>query len=669
MTDAYQNLTEKKWDLGFLYEMVQQAIETSDLDQALEIANKGIMYAIEYEKVEWAAKFREIRKILNGDSDSTANSIGSKSAFDFTLLSGVGPSVAQKLVEGGITTLQELAHISPQQLSKVKGFGLNSAKKIIEKAKEYQVDSPSETIDNKSSSTETIDFDKQKIPTKSEIELEDFEVEVVPEEKTPYQLLKENPREKEVQSLKYEPVEEKLLYPSEEKINDFEDKELMEKIKIVEDPNDGILETNYSEISSPVLENTNTVRVETAPSSTTSIRERFIPSFESEELESNEFQELHHTISANLETAGFMIIPKQSNSLTLLFRDLDFLACKRVPVKNFTEILIFLPIKICSFEGQIILDENNIGYHSSTNNGNQKIYLSQIHSATASLIQFQEMLFNELVQEGELLSFLKHYFQLDLKVQKSVENKKLFLRAGPIQYKLLIEPILLCKHKPAFTEKSVPFAYQKHCNLHVISFHAFPELLYYLEKKYCLIEEHSNTDTSMKEYQTAINSFRSKLKLFSYPFLAYVGFFILILWSQNPLLIKTFNGIGMGAIGTYTIILIYLYYHTYRKKVEMTKKFNTPYYQHTISLKETDLILIHEEFSDEMMSQFGYECFGKNHSYQVIQKAEEKCLDNALSHITPRKKDFQEVYEKEVKTKPVTESSDILKKYSSFLED
>ena len=49
---------------------------------------------------------------------------------------GIGPTVAERLINAGIKSIDEVAHSKPEELAWIKGIGLTSADKIIENALE-----------------------------------------------------------------------------------------------------------------------------------------------------------------------------------------------------------------------------------------------------------------------------------------------------------------------------------------------------------------------------------------------------------------------------------------------------------------------------------------------------------------------------------------------------
>ncbi|MHA1489442.1 MAG: helix-hairpin-helix domain-containing protein [Promethearchaeota archaeon] len=57
---------------------------------------------------------------------------------DLTVIKGIGPSAAEKLKNTGINTVAQLANKTPNQLSKIKGIGLETAKNMINSARESE---------------------------------------------------------------------------------------------------------------------------------------------------------------------------------------------------------------------------------------------------------------------------------------------------------------------------------------------------------------------------------------------------------------------------------------------------------------------------------------------------------------------------------------------------
>ena len=49
---------------------------------------------------------------------------------------GIGPTAAERLINAGVKSIEEIAKSNPEQLAWIKGIGMISASKIIQNAKE-----------------------------------------------------------------------------------------------------------------------------------------------------------------------------------------------------------------------------------------------------------------------------------------------------------------------------------------------------------------------------------------------------------------------------------------------------------------------------------------------------------------------------------------------------
>jgi hypothetical protein len=114
---------------------------------------------------------------------------------------------------------------------------------------------------------------------------------------------------------------------------------------------------------------------------------------------------------------------------------------------------------------------------------------------------------------------------------------------------------------------------------------------------------------------------------------------------------------------------VYLYLRLIKQKSVARQEFSIPYHKKSIKLDETSLVLINEEFSPQMMSQFVYESLGKNSPSKLVTQIEE---NQTKQRIDKKKFSLQvsngEFFEKE---SAVTEEPEheFIQKYGSFLED
>ena len=101
----------------------------------------------------------------------------------------------------------------------------------------------------------------------------------------------------------------------------------------------------------------------------------------------------------------------------------------------------------------------------------------------------------------------------------------------------------------------------------------------------------------------------------------------------------------------------------------MKAEFSIPYHQKNLQLDETSLVLINEEFSPPMMSQFVYECLGKNSPSKLVTQIEQNQAKERID-----KKQFSskvlngEFFEQESVDTEEPEN-EFIQKYGSFLED
>jgi len=380
-------------------------------------------------------------------------------------------------------------------------------------------------------------------------------------------------------------------------------------------------------------------------------------------------QEIHSHIRAVFNDAGFYMISNELNEMQFM-QYIDNIACKIIQISEFLDIILIIPIKISNQTGTMIIEEEEVKFLSNQANlveessERREIYTAEINRLKLN----QDQICNDLVNGGPLFECIQHYLQVDLTIHKSLEQKKLFFISGQLQYNIYIDPILICKNHPGFIEKSIPFAYQKNSNLHILNYEKLSELLYFLEKKHIFIESYSIKEHSFSSYQSTVMKFKNYFRLVSFPFLGLGIFVLIILISQASVLLKLFNSIGYGAIGAYIFILGYTYLLFYKKKKEISKEFHIPYYQKEIKIDEGDLFLIKNELSRDLMAQFGYECFGKEHSYKILYDLDQEKINEQLETKSIKNK-IEEIYEPEIEQIKDSEKLDLVKKYSSFLKD
>jgi len=598
-----------------------------------------------------------------------------QSTNDLTKIKGIGPGTVEKLNARRIYTYRQLAELTPEKLSEAPGVGIATARKFIEEAKnllgEFQeqnsVDKQNHVIEK---TTEILKKEKKTEFDNSET----FEVtDVIVEEELPQEKVQreEKPLEtfqKQWFSDKFNysrltashpPILEKTLKESKVEIEKIEeplqeqiDNTFNEESFVVEKPKS--LEEDSREESSFVPEISETFEVENVPK-TSKIRD--------------EREETKTKIEELLKNSGYYIIPNTLSVLMPFFQNIDYIGFKIVSVNNNLKLIFLVPIKLCDLEGTILVDEEKIGYKIYSNGQESDSMLTANHY-TDDLLRTKDAIFEDVVNGNKFRNFFQKYLQVRFTAEKSAKNKTLFFVSGQTQYKILIEPILLTKLPAKCLEKSILFPYQRKTNLHIIERSKIATLLRFLEKKYKLIESRDKRTNSIELYQNAENKFRSSLRMASLPFLGYSIVLLVIYFSQLHFLLRLFNNIGFATMGIYLFIIAYFYFRFYKTKKELTTEFKTPYYLQGTQFSETDLLYIKEEFTDEQMAQFGYECFGKDNSFKVLEQIEKDTIKENIVK-KQQKKDVPQLYE--LDSEPVYNPVEIEPKhkikYSSFLED
>ena len=374
-------------------------------------------------------------------------------------------------------------------------------------------------------------------------------------------------------------------------------------------------------------------------------------------------------IAESLKDLGYYSIPSAIEALKPFFQDVDYLGCKLVSVNDNSKLIFLVPIKFCDLEGRILIYEEKIDYKPHSN-AQESDSLLKLRDYAIDLLKAKDAVFEDIVNGDNFQNFFQKYLQVRFTAEKSARNKKLYFFSGQTQYKVLIEPILLTKIPAKCMEKSIRFPYQRKTNLHVINRSNIATLLRFLEKKYKLIESRAKKTNSIEIYQNADTKFRSSLRMASLPFIGYSVVVLIIYFSQLYFLLRLFNSIGLVAIGIYLFTIAYFYFKFYKTKKELTTEFETPYYLQNAQFSETDLLCVKEEFTDEQMAQFGYECFGKGNDFKVLKQIEKDTIKESVV-AKQQEMDAPQLYGLDpepkynsIKDKPKNEI-----KYSSFFDD
>jgi hypothetical protein len=279
-------------------------------------------------------------------------------------------------------------------------------------------------------------------------------------------------------------------------------------------------------------------------------------------------------------------------------------------------------------------------------------------------------MYEDLAINQNIREFFQKYLQITLSLERGFGNKSLILLSGSTQYKIIIEPILLCNNPPRSMEKTLAFPYQRSKNLHAVTRIDLASLITFLENKYRMIEKRTKKTNSVKDYRLSEEKLRTRVRVASLPIFWYSVALFIIYFAELYFLLRLLNTIGLAIVGIYISLLTLFYFNFYRNKKQFAVQFETPYYLQNLEFSEIDLLDFKEDLTDELLTQFGYECLGKNARFGVIEQSETNTLKHNLD-VNRSKPDFQKMFEPEqIKTETVSNSTTKYgSKYSSFLDD
>ena len=338
--------------------------------------------------------------------------------------------------------------------------------------------------------------------------------------------------------------------------------------------------------------------------------------------------------------------------------------------------ILIVPIKVCNLKGTLIVSEEDLDYNlfnTQITKVPQNIEKILLEPNTKDMKKLHKRIFKNIIAEGKLFQFFKRFLKRKIVLEKTLKSQKLFLRSGPLQHKVLIDPVLCCPGKVHFVEKdTIQFAYQRASNQHIVEISNLTPLLEYLEAKYEIIEKTSQGESALRRYFKAADKFTTDLRLYSIPFIIFGFVFMYVLLFQVFSALSTFIGIGVAGFGIYGILMGYLMSKFNQEIKQIKEEFHTPYYLRPIPLDETDLNIISEKLEPEIMDQFLYECFGKDSDLDVLLTLERNQEYKDSVRKRKAKKNDADVRFKEKTLKGFASephNKDIMDKYSSFLED
>ncbi|KKM69223.1 hypothetical protein LCGC14_1453030 [marine sediment metagenome] len=584
---------------------------------------------------------------------------------NLTIIKGIGSKNAEKLNKAGIFSIEQLSNLTVEELSKVDKIGLVSARKMIEGAKSHL-----ETFNlvNFSQAKPLPEFQEDLTEQGKELDYVEFEEEdeindtidstnieaVTPsqiEENLPLEHSHSNTEEPNIQEYEQEAID----------FNEEYDNVIPEEI------DDKVPETHEVEVEEDIPRDIEVQRLVQPQVSIT-------PDLESVNkavLDHQEMQFLSQKTCIFLKKNEFHIIQKNSD-LQKVYHGIDILALKVIRIKETREVICVIPIKLNGGKGPLVVSSDKITRNMKGNNASSAIN-RKLDSYATTLYNSCTRIRDNLGDEGTLFAYLNHNLKLNLTVERTRSHKNLYLRSGPVHYKLVVTPILVSQHKVGFTEKVLSFAYQKDLDLHVVELMNFSHLLQYLDLKYFQIEtfnKEQSTITLNNEGSVKLMTLvRKSSIIFMGLGLSGILFLVFALLQGFPVLVV--NSLGYGAIFLYMIILGYFYLANYRRKSLIHRKFERPYHKRNLILDDASLVLIREELPPKLMEQFVYESLDTKYKSKVITNIK---LDGAQDFI--RKKSLEKevnedtLFEKKDKNKEETSlDGSLLKKYNTFIED
>lgn len=532
---------------------------------------------------------------------------------DISKIRGVGPSVAEKLRGAGFNSVERIANSSINQLTAIRDIGQATAQKIVEGAKSLV---PRKSLSDFPEAARISTSHSATVPTQESAPVV-MEQEIVLED-----------------------------------IEEFEDAKLQEEIPTP-------LRKSSYEPESP----------RTVPLSPRRKIMKTSPKNTSEKMSRDEKREITANIVSKIQELGYEIM-KTVPVLRKIYSLVDLVAFKVIPHNELMDLILIVPIKVSNLKGQLQISNDMIKYlphNQDVSDG--LVYKTLLDSCFTQLDECQALLYQELKEEGHFTSYLKRFHNVDIGLKKTLLKRNLSFNSGNLQIKILVEPILLCENDIGFLEKIIPFAYLKDVNLHIIHTSRLSELLGFLEQKYSLLETHSAQDTSLISYEGAKNQLFRRIELVSVPFIGFAGVLILMLALKSFDILAHLINFGYAFFGIYVIGLFYFNMKFFKYKTDLQQEFLTPYHKRNLKFDETSLVLINEEFTPGLMSQFVFECIGKNSNSKIITQIEEHQIRERMHKNQFESKVKNEVFFEKEEVQKEEPKNEYVAKYSSFLED
>jgi len=646
----------KKNTLGSYYEEAKKAIASDNVEQALDLTERGRIQAELENDYEWIQRFNSFNSAIKNRSSLNTTIVKE----DITIIKGVGPSIAQKLREHGFDTVEKLSKSTIPQLSTIKGIGPATAQKIAEGAKSL---TSRKKLNDFSQSVEKI---HQKISEEIHEEVEDYTEE-------DYNTLITDVKAQKWFSDKFKRPKPGVWYPPQnlnssekaktvsetlqqispsihEEIVDFEGaEESKDEDELIEIPEVGLKSPKLSFLEDEPL---NIKQGYSQPFQKSTI-------VQDEKLGNAERQLIESQIEQIFQKYDYNII-KPTPLLKDIFTHADFIAVKKVGFSDVLDLVIIIPLKINRLKGELQVSHEKIKYvpNHQQFKENGSAFKMLLDSYFERVKESHNTIFHDLMNKGNFHSYLKRHFRINISIKKTLTGKNLFFTEGNMQLKVFIEPVLVCQNDVGFLEKDIPFAYLADINLHIIKENNLSGFAHFIEQKYTLLETHRKQDHSLLSYNESYEQFLKRSTILSIPFIGFGVILLFLIVFQSFETLKFLLNIGYALLGIYFISIPFFYMKVLKPRLEIQAEFSNPHYRIKPLLDETSLVLINEKFSPEMMSQFGYECLGKQHHSKVIMQIEQVQIKESID---------QNRLQAKVKNGGFFEKE--IPRYGSFLED
>jgi len=672
MTVLENEISRKKNTLGSYYEDAKKAIAAQNIEQAIDLTERGRIQAELENDYEWVQRFNSFNSAIKKKPLLSTTIVKE----DITKIKGVGPSVAQKLREHGFDTIETLARLTIPQLSSIKGIGPATAQKIVEGAKSL-------TSRKKLNDFTEPDDKSEETPVHEEVEeynQEDYNTiikEMKPQKwfSDKYKRLKNSiwyPPQKQnsVQKSKMASKESENFLQTKKKTMQQMSPTIHEKIVDFEETEEFKDEDGLIEIPEVAIRSPKFTFIEEEPLEVKQIDIQPLQkpkTIQDEKLDISERQTIENQVVQIFQKYDYNII-RPTPLLKGVFTYADVVAVKKADINDVLDFVIIIPLKLSTLKGELQVSSETIKYvpNHQQFKENGSAFKMLLDSYFDKIQESHKTIHHDIVNKGNFHSYIKRHFGINITIKKTLTRKNLFFTEGNVQLKVFIEPVLLCQNDVGFLEKDIPFAYLNDINLHVIKENNLSDFVHFIEQKYILLETYSKQNHSLISYNESYDQFLKRSTILSIPFIGFGVVLLFLILFQAFETMKFLINTGYALLGVFFISIPFFYMKVLKPRLEIQAEFLNPYNQKESQLDETSLVLINEKFSPEMMSQFGYECLGKHHQSKVIMQIEQDQIKESIdqNRLLTKVKNGG-FFEKEIPEK----NKDFINRYGSFLED